>query len=211
MRDTARTHHVACVISGYIAEALDNREKRILPIGYETVKGREVASKTSDLAGDGTTTATVLDASIMKEGIKLVVAGMNPIDLKRGIDIAVSAVVKDVERRSKKVQSYKEVAQVGMGGMDSNRSIETTWTDLKRGSQRCGPVPVIGTSIQGAGIEACDTPNEGCPFCAALELADACRLIFDQECRQALDEMPAPAQEAVVVPRGWVSVCGSVC
>jgi len=68
---------------------------------------REVASKTSDLAGDGTTTATVLAASIMKEGIKLVAAGMNPMDLKRGIDLAVTAVVKDIERRSKKVQSSR--------------------------------------------------------------------------------------------------------
>jgi chaperonin GroEL len=64
---------------------------------------REVASKTNDLAGDGTTTATVLAASIMKEGIKLVAAGMNPMDLKRGIDIAVTEVVKDIEGQSKKV------------------------------------------------------------------------------------------------------------
>src|ERR1700686_5089773 len=74
---------------------------------------REVASKTNDLAGDGTTTATVLAASIMKEGLKLVAAGMNPMDLKRGIDIAVAAVVKDIEKRSKKVGSSAEVAQVG--------------------------------------------------------------------------------------------------
>jgi chaperonin GroEL len=74
---------------------------------------REVASKTSDNAGDGTTTATVLTASIMKEGLKLVAAGMNPMDLKRGIDIAVTAVVKDIERRAKKVQSSEEIGQVG--------------------------------------------------------------------------------------------------
>ena len=84
---------------------------------------REVASKTSDLAGDGTTTATVLAASIMKEGIKLVAAGMNPMDLKRGIDIAVSAVVKDVERRSKKVQSSEEIAQVGTISSNGDASI----------------------------------------------------------------------------------------
>jgi chaperonin GroEL len=74
---------------------------------------REVASKTSDNAGDGTTTATVLTASIMKEGLKLVAAGMNPMDLKRGIDLAVAAVVKDIERRAKKVQSSEEIGQVG--------------------------------------------------------------------------------------------------
>jgi chaperonin GroEL len=74
---------------------------------------REVAQKTNDTAGDGTTTATVLAQAIVKEGAKSVAAGMNPMDLKRGIDIAVSAVVKDIERRAKKVGSSAEVAQVG--------------------------------------------------------------------------------------------------
>jgi chaperonin GroEL len=74
---------------------------------------REVASKTNDIAGDGTTTATVLAAAIVKEGAKAVAAGMNPMDLKRGIDIAVSAVVEDIKKRAKKVGSSSEVAQVG--------------------------------------------------------------------------------------------------
>jgi chaperonin GroEL len=74
---------------------------------------REVAQKTNDQAGDGTTTATVLAQAIVREGAKSVAAGMNPMDLKRGINIAVSAVVKDIERRSKKVGSSSEVAQVG--------------------------------------------------------------------------------------------------
>jgi len=74
---------------------------------------REVAQKTNDTAGDGTTTATVLAQAIVKEGAKSVAAGMNPMDLKRGIDIAVSAVVKDIEKRAKKVGSSAEVAQVG--------------------------------------------------------------------------------------------------
>jgi chaperonin GroEL len=74
---------------------------------------REVASKTNDLAGDGTTTATVLAQAIVREGAKSVAAGMNPMDLKRGIDIAVAAVVKDIEKRAKKVGSSAEVAQVG--------------------------------------------------------------------------------------------------
>lgn len=74
---------------------------------------REVASKTNDLAGDGTTTATVLAASILREGAKLVAAGMNPMDLKRGIDLAVTAVVKDIQSRAKKVKSSGEIAQVG--------------------------------------------------------------------------------------------------
>jgi chaperonin GroEL len=74
---------------------------------------REVAQKTSDLAGDGTTTATVLAQAIIREGAKSVAAGMNPMDLKRGIDLAVAAVVKDIEKRAKKVESSAEVAQVG--------------------------------------------------------------------------------------------------
>ncbi|WP_234685482.1 chaperonin GroEL [Bradyrhizobium monzae] len=74
---------------------------------------REVASKTNDLAGDGTTTATVLAQAIVREGAKAVAAGMNPMDLKRGIDTAVAAVVKDIEKRAKPVAASSEVAQVG--------------------------------------------------------------------------------------------------
>jgi chaperonin GroEL len=74
---------------------------------------REVAQKTNDQAGDGTTTATVLAHAIVREGAKAVAAGMNPMDLKRGIDIAVGAVVSDIKKRSKKVGSSAEVAQVG--------------------------------------------------------------------------------------------------
>jgi chaperonin GroEL len=74
---------------------------------------REVAQKTNDQAGDGTTTATVLAYSIVKEGAKAVAAGMNPMDLKRGIDLAVNAVVADIKKRAKKVGSSSEVAQVG--------------------------------------------------------------------------------------------------
>jgi len=74
---------------------------------------REVASKSSDFAGDGTTTATVLAQAIVKEGSKAVAAGMNPMDLKRGIDLAVEAVVEDLKKNSKKVTSNEEIAHVG--------------------------------------------------------------------------------------------------
>jgi chaperonin GroEL len=74
---------------------------------------REVASKASDYAGDGTTTATVLAQAIVKEGSKAVAAGMNPMDLKRGIDLAVEAVVEDLKKNSKKITSNEEIAQVG--------------------------------------------------------------------------------------------------
>ncbi|WP_454812590.1 chaperonin GroEL [Labrys neptuniae] len=84
---------------------------------------REVASKTNDLAGDGTTTATVLAASIFREGTKFVAAGMNPMDLKRGIDLAVLAVVKDIEARAQKVRSSDEIAQVGTIAANGDASI----------------------------------------------------------------------------------------
>src|SRR3954466_15322144 len=84
---------------------------------------REVASKSSDIAGDGTTTATVLAAAIVREGAKSVGAGMNPMDLKRGIDLAVAEVVKDIEKRSKKVKSSDEIAQVGTISANGDKSI----------------------------------------------------------------------------------------
>jgi chaperonin GroEL len=74
---------------------------------------REVASKTNDVAGDGTTTATVLAQAIVKEGVKSVAAGMNPMDLKRGVDLAVIEAISDLTSRSKKIKSTAEVAQVG--------------------------------------------------------------------------------------------------
>jgi chaperonin GroEL len=84
---------------------------------------REVAQKTNDQAGDGTTTATVLAHSIVKEGAKAVAAGMNPMDLKRGIDLAVSAVIADIKKRAKKVGSSSEVAQVGTISLNGDATI----------------------------------------------------------------------------------------
>ncbi len=84
---------------------------------------REVASKTSDIAGDGTTTATVLAASIVKEGAKAVAAGMNPMDLKRGIDLAVETVVDELKKNSKKITSNDEIAQVGTISANGDQEI----------------------------------------------------------------------------------------
>ena len=84
---------------------------------------REVASKTNDTAGDGTTTATVLAQAIVKEGAKLVAAGMNPMDLKRGVDLAVIEAVKDIAKRSKKIKDSAEVAQVGTISSNGDKSI----------------------------------------------------------------------------------------
>jgi chaperonin GroEL len=84
---------------------------------------REVASKTSDLAGDGTTTATILAHAIVKEGAKAVAAGMNPMDLKRGVDLAVDAVVEDLEKHAKKVTSNDEIAQIGTISANGDKEI----------------------------------------------------------------------------------------
>jgi len=84
---------------------------------------REVASKTNDIAGDGTTTATVLAQAIVREGVKSVAAGMNPMDLKRGIDLAVDAVVNDIKARAKKITGTDEVAQVGAIAANGDKSI----------------------------------------------------------------------------------------
>jgi chaperonin GroEL len=84
---------------------------------------REVASKTNDIAGDGTTTATILAQAMIKEGVKYVSSGMNPMDLKRGIDLAVAEAVKDIAKRSKKIKDSAEVAQVGTISSNGDKSI----------------------------------------------------------------------------------------
>ncbi|MBR1223002.1 chaperonin GroEL [Bradyrhizobium sp. U87765 SZCCT0131] len=84
---------------------------------------REVAAKTNDLAGDGTTTATVLAQAIVREGAKAVAASLNPLDLKRGIDLAVAEAIKDIEKRARKVQSPEEIAQVGTISANGDASV----------------------------------------------------------------------------------------
>jgi chaperonin GroEL len=84
---------------------------------------REVASKTNDIAGDGTTTATVLAQSIVREGMKSVAAGMNPMDLKRGIDLAVGKVIDDLKKRSKNVSGSSEIAQVGSIAANGDKEV----------------------------------------------------------------------------------------
>src|SRR5688572_3462642 len=84
---------------------------------------REVASKTNDVAGDGTTTACVLAHAIVREGAKAVAAGMNPMDVKRGVDLAVVEAIKDINKRSKKVKGSEEIAQVGTISANGERDI----------------------------------------------------------------------------------------
>ncbi len=107
-------------------------------MGAQMVK--EVASKTSDQAGDGTTTATVLAQAIVREGSKAVAAGMNPMDLKRGIDLAVEAVVADLKVRSKKISTNEEIAQVGTISANGGRDIGEM---IAQAMQRVGNEGVI--------------------------------------------------------------------
>ncbi|MEA2782041.1 MAG: chaperonin GroEL, partial [Rhodospirillaceae bacterium] len=101
---------------------------------------REVASKTSDVAGDGTTTATVLAQAIVREGTKAVAAGMNPMDLKRGIDLAVEKVMQDLKQRSRKVSTSDEIAQVGTISANGERDIGEM---IARAMQKVGNEGVI--------------------------------------------------------------------
>ena len=101
---------------------------------------REVASKTNDVAGDGTTTATVLAQAIVREGAKAVAAGMNPMDLKRGIDMAVSEVITDLAKKSKKIKTSEEVAQVGTISANGEAAIGN---DIAEAMQRVGNEGVI--------------------------------------------------------------------
>jgi chaperonin GroEL len=101
---------------------------------------REVASKTNDIAGDGTTTATVLAQAIVREGNKAVAAGMNPMDLKRGIDLAVAEVVKDLQAKAKKISTSEEVAQVGTISANGDSQVGK---DIAEAMQKVGNEGVI--------------------------------------------------------------------
>lgn len=105
---------------------------------------REVASKTNDEAGDGTTTATVLAASILREGSKAVAAGMNPMDLKRGIDIAVNSVVDGLGKMSKRVNTSEEIAQVGTISANGEREIGDL---IAKAMEKVGKEGVITCSV----------------------------------------------------------------
>ncbi|MBF0332530.1 MAG: chaperonin GroEL [Alphaproteobacteria bacterium] len=121
---------------------------------------REVASKTADLAGDGTTTATVLAQAIVREGVKAVAAGMNPMDLKRGIDIAVDAVVSTVKSRSKKVSTNEEIAQVGTISANGAKDIGEM---IAKAMERVGNEGVI-TVEEAKGLETELDVVEGMQF-----------------------------------------------
>ncbi|HER26315.1 MAG TPA: chaperonin GroEL, partial [Rhodospirillales bacterium] len=127
-------------------------------MGAQMVK--EVASKTADEAGDGTTTATLLAQSIVREGSKAVAAGMNPMDLKRGIDLAVTTVIADIKKRSKKVSTSAEVAQVGTISSNGDSDIGAK---IAEAMERVGNEGVI-TVEESKGIETELDVVEGMQF-----------------------------------------------
>ena len=127
-------------------------------MGAQLIK--EVAQKTADKAGDGTTTATVLAEAIIREGTKAVAAGMNPMDLKRGIDMAVEAVVADVKSRSKDIKTSEEIAQVGTISANGDRSIGEY---LARAMEKVGNEGVI-TVEDAKGLETELEVVEGMQF-----------------------------------------------
>ena len=123
-------------------------------MGAQMVK--EVASKTSDVAGDGTTTATVLAQSMLREGLKAVAAGMNPMDLKRGIDKAVIATVDQLQSISKPCADHKEIAQVGTVSANSDDSVGS----------------IIAESMEKVGKEGVITVEEGKALDNELEVVE---------------------------------------
>ena len=167
---------------------------------------REVASKSSDFAGDGTTTATVLAQAIVKEGAKAVAAGMNPMDLKRGIDLAVEAVVADLKKNSKNVTSNEEIAQVGTISANGDVEIGKFLADAMK---KVGNEGVI-TVEEAKSLETELEPVEGMQFDRGyispdlitnaekmrVEMEDAYILIYEKKL-SGLQEL-LPLLEAVV-------------
>jgi len=179
-------------------------EDRFENMGAQMV--REVASKTNDLAGDGTTTATVLAQAIVREGTKSVAAGMNPMDLKRGIDIAVAKVIDDITKSARAVKSSKEVAQVGTISSNGDENIGKM---IAEAMQRVGNEGVI-TVEEAKSLETDVDIVEGMQFDRGYispyfvtnadkmiaELADPYILIFEKKL-STLQTM-LPVLEAVV-------------
>src|SRR6202158_4800873 len=170
---------------------------------------REVASKTSDLAGDGTPTATVLAQAIVREGAKAVAAGMNPMDLKRGVDMAVEAVVEDLKKRSKKISTNAEIAQVGRISANDDREIGDI---IAQAMQKVGNEGVI-TVEEAKGMETELDVVEGMQFdrgyLSPYFITNAEKMIVElEEPYVLLSEKKLPGLQAIlpllesVVPSG---------
>ena len=173
-------------------------EDKFENMGAQMVK--EVASKTADTAGDGTTTATVLAQSILREGQKAVTAGMNPMDLKRGIDKAIAAAVEELKKMSKPCADTKAIAQVGTISANSDESIGKIIADAM---DKVGKEGVI-TVEEGSGLENELEVVEGMQFdrgylspyfinnqqSMSAELENPFILIFDKKISNIRDMLP---------------------
>ena len=171
---------------------------------------REVASKTNDIAGDGTTTATVLAQAIVREGMKSVAAGMNPMDLKRGIDIAVAKVVEDLKKRSKPVSGSNEISQVGVISANGDTVVGEK---IAEAMEKVGKEGVI-TVEEAKGLEFELDVVEGMQFDRgylspyfitnpekmSVELADPYILIHEKKLSQPAGDAPDPGSGRSVGP-----------
>jgi chaperonin GroEL len=161
-----------------VAKAIEIGD-RIANVGARMV--REVASKTSELAGDGTTTATVLAQGLIREGIKAVVAGLNPMDLKRGIEMAVEAAVADLARRSRKVESRQEIAQVGTISANGERAIGEMIADAMDKVGREGVITVEEASGLETELEVVEGLELDRGYLSPYFVTDAERMVCELE------------------------------
>jgi chaperonin GroEL len=142
---------------------------------------REVAQKTNDKAGDGTTTATVLAQAIIKEGAKSVAAGMNPMDLKRGIDLAVAAVIKDIEKRAKKVGSSAEVAQIGTISSNGDKKVGKMIADAMQKVGNEGVITVEETKSLDTEVEIVEGMQFDRGYLSPYFVTNAEKMVADLE------------------------------
>jgi chaperonin GroEL len=185
---------------------------------------REVASKSSDYAGDGTTTATVLAHAIVREGAKSVAAGMNPMDLKRGIDLAVEAVVEDLKKNSKKVTSNEEIAQVGTISSNGDSEIGKFLADAMK---KVGNEGVI-TVEEAKGLETELDVVEGMQFDRGyispyfitnaekmrVEMEDPYLLIYDKKLSALQELLPRSlwsSSPRILRARHWLRLSSTSC
>jgi chaperonin GroEL (HSP60 family) len=160
---------------------------------------REVASKSADAAGDGTTTATVLAAAIVREGAKAVAAGMNPMDLKRGIDLAVEAVVADLVKNSKKVTSNEEIAQVGTISANGDAEIGKFLSDAMK---KVGNEGVR----RGSRVARCILPPSGVMNCRERSFQRKSSQTYPQDTGDVIIDRLVPASFSLKIEpakRAW--------
>ena len=148
-------------------------------MGAQMVK--EVASKSSDAAGDGTTTATVLAQAIVRQGAKAVASGMNPMDLRRGIDIAVDKVLNDLKSRSKQLSSSEEIAQVGTISANGEEEIGSKISEAMDKAGRDGVITVEESKTRDTTLETTEGMQFDRGYLSPYFITDAEKMICEFE------------------------------